>query len=95
MEWLTWDGVDCEFEMMSGDGACDVGGERKDSIDCFRGCSVLEDYTEFGKGVGDFGQVSEKMFFGVKDGDVLVISITLGTVARLHERSTRRGRTFS
>jgi hypothetical protein len=65
MERLTWDCVYCEFEVVGRDGACDVFGEGEDGIDCFGGRSVFENYSEFGEGSCDFGEVGKEVFFSV------------------------------
>jgi hypothetical protein len=65
VERLTRDGVDSELKVMCGDGACDIGGQGKDSIDSFRGCSVFEDDSKVGEGVGDLGQVGKEVFLSV------------------------------
>lgn len=64
---------------MGRDGACDVLGEGEDSIDCFGGCSVFENDSEFGKGGCDFGKVGKEVLFSVQDRDVLEVSFLYTT----------------
>jgi hypothetical protein len=49
MERLAGNGVDSQFEMVGGDGACYVGREGEDSFDCFGGGGVFEDDSELGE----------------------------------------------
>lgn len=78
MERLAGNGVDGQFEVVGGDGACYVGGKRENSFDCFGCRGVFENDTEVGERVSDLGQVSKEMFLGIEDGDVLKVSQVLG-----------------
>jgi hypothetical protein len=73
MERLAGDGVDGEFQVVGGDGACDIGGKRENSFNCFRSRGVFENDSEVGERVSDLGQVSKEMFLGIEDGDVLEV----------------------
>lgn len=69
---LRCDSIDSQEKVMSCDGACYVRREGEDTGDGFGGRSVFEDDSESGKVCGELAQVGEEMFFGIKDGDVLV-----------------------
>lgn len=65
--WLRSNLVDSKIEVVSCDGAGDVGRKGSNSLDRSRGGSMLKNDTELGESGGEFAEVLQEVNLSVKD----------------------------